>query len=82
MAVLAALVEGLAVFMYSEYCWVERLSISPSLTIKFCFRPVIGTVFVVPQLAITTAAVNVIKNSLTFFIILSFYCYLLSLFLF
>ena len=58
MAVFFVLLDFLAVFMYSEYCCVLRLNNCSSLTIRFCFLPVIGTVLDVPHDANTTIAVK------------------------
>ena len=64
MAVLAALVESLAVFINSEYCWLLRLSTWASVTIRLCLRPVIGTVEVVPHAAKSNVATTDIRINL------------------
>ena len=69
MAVLAALAESRALFMYLAYSCLLRLSTSASDTSRVCLRPVMGTVEVVPHADSMMAAANINEMNLTFFIL-------------
>ena len=68
MAVLAASVDTFADFMKLLYSWLLRLSTCSSLTSRFCLRPVIGTVRVVPHDAKTKAVTTANNINFNFFI--------------